>query len=184
MFAALLERIATALEGAGIPYMVIGGQAVLRYGEARLTRDIDLTLGVDVDRLADVLAVTRECGFEVLVDPEVFVRETLVLPCLDPGSGIRLDLLFSFTHYEREAIARAEPVLVGATQVRFATLEDLIIHKVIAGRPRDLEDVRGLLLKNPGVATAFIEGRLEEFALAMGEPFVERFRQILRDSRL
>jgi hypothetical protein len=47
----LLERIALELERAGIPYMVTGGQAVLLYGEPRLTRDIDITLGVSTDQL-------------------------------------------------------------------------------------------------------------------------------------
>ena len=160
MFTALLEKAATALDRADIPYMVTGGQAALRYGEARLTRDIDLALGVDVDRLPEVLTVTVECGFEVLVDPEPFVRETMVLPCLDPGSGIRLDLVFSFSPYKREAIARALPVTIGATPVRFATVEDLVNHKIIAGRPRDLEDVRGILLKNPGLDMVFAEKHL------------------------
>lgn len=182
MFTALLEKVATALDGSGIPYMVIGGQAVLRYGEARLTRDIDLTLGVDVDRLPDVLAVTAACGFEVLVDPEPFVRETMVLPCRDPGSGIRLDLVFSFSPYEREAIARAGPVTIGATQVRFATVEDLVIHKIIAGRPRDLEDVRGILLKNPGLDMVFVEEHLEAIGSAVGEPYRERLREVRLDA--
>jgi hypothetical protein len=34
--------------------MVIGGQAVLLHGESRLTRDIDITLGVDASRLEKV----------------------------------------------------------------------------------------------------------------------------------
>jgi hypothetical protein len=181
MFAALLEKIASALDRAGLPYMVIGGQAVLRYGEARLTRDIDLTLGVDVDRLPDVLLVTAECGFDVLVDPEPFVRETMVLPCRDPGSGIRLDLVFSFSPYEREAIARALPVTIGATPVRFAAVEDLVIHKIIAGRPRDLEDVRGILLKNPGFDMAFVDEHLDAIGSAVGEPYHERFREVSLD---
>jgi hypothetical protein len=35
MFESLLERIALTLEQAHIPYMIIGGQAVLLYGEPR-----------------------------------------------------------------------------------------------------------------------------------------------------
>jgi len=38
----LLVNLAKALDEAGIPYMLIGGQAVLIYGEPRLTRDIDV----------------------------------------------------------------------------------------------------------------------------------------------
>ncbi len=180
MFAALIEKIAVELERANIPYMVIGGQAVLLYGEPRLTRDIDLTLGADVDRLDDVLAVARSCGLETLVD-SAFVRQTMVLPCRDPASGIRVDLVFSYSPYEREAVARSRPVPLGAAQVRFATVEDLVIHKVVAGRARDLEDVRGILLRNPGVDLAFVEARLTEFEDALGEPFMDRLRGIRRD---
>ena len=42
MFKTLLKKIVEQLEKAGIPYMVIGGQAVLVYGEPRLTKDKDL----------------------------------------------------------------------------------------------------------------------------------------------
>lgn len=44
MFQALLQQIARGLDSRGIPYMLIGGQAVLLYGEPRLTRDVDVTL--------------------------------------------------------------------------------------------------------------------------------------------
>jgi hypothetical protein len=40
--------------------MVIGGQAVLLYAEPRLTRDIDITLGLSVNRLPTLL----EADFE------------------------------------------------------------------------------------------------------------------------
>lgn len=62
MFAELLERLARTLEQAHLPYMVIGGQAVLLYGEPRLTRDIDITPGVDVDRQADVNGAATSLG--------------------------------------------------------------------------------------------------------------------------
>lgn len=57
MFAALLEKIALKLEELNIPYMVIGGQAVLLYGEPRLTRDIGVTLGVGTEAIVRLLAV-------------------------------------------------------------------------------------------------------------------------------
>jgi hypothetical protein len=38
LFEEILSRIARELDSGGLPYMVIGGQAVLRYGEPRLTR--------------------------------------------------------------------------------------------------------------------------------------------------
>jgi hypothetical protein len=179
MLERLLEKIALTLHAAGIPYMIIGGQAVLLYGEPRLTKDIDITLGAGLDRLPDVLAAALEIGLRTLVDPETFTRQTMVLPCLDPGSGIRVDLIFSFTPYEQLAISRARAVLIGKTEVCFSSLEDLVIHKLIAGRARDLEDVKIILLKNPEAKLAYIRQWLAEFAAATGERYTERLNEIL-----
>jgi len=181
MFRRLLEQIALGLENAGIPYMVVGGQALLLYGEPRLTRDIDVTLGVGPDRLGDVLNLVTDWGWQVLVEssPE-FVQETLVLPCLDPPSNIRIDLMFSFTAYERQAMDRVRTVPVGNAQVRFASVEDLIIHKVVAGRPRDVEDVRGILLKKPALDTPYVRRWLRELDVSLNESFSERFEQLVK----
>ena len=51
MFQTLLRKIAEALRPVDISYMIIGGQAVLLYGEPRLTKDIDVTLSVGVESL-------------------------------------------------------------------------------------------------------------------------------------
>jgi hypothetical protein len=59
MFTQLLEQIALGLEQRQIAYMIIGGQAVLIYGEPRLTRDIDVTLGVGPERVTDLVAFAR-----------------------------------------------------------------------------------------------------------------------------
>ncbi|MEW6247109.1 MAG: nucleotidyl transferase AbiEii/AbiGii toxin family protein [Nitrospirota bacterium] len=179
MFTRLLERLALALDRARIPYMVIGGQAVLLYGEPRLTKDIDVTLGLDVSHLADLQAVAADLRLKVLVEAETFTRQTMVLPCEDPDSGIRVDFIFSNSPYEAVALKRAKSVAIGDAQVRFAALEDLVIHKVVAGRPRDLEDVARLLRKNPKVDRAEIERRLENFSTALHEPFLDRWKRIV-----
>lgn len=179
MFKQLLERLALALDAAGLPYMVIGGQAVLLHGEPRLTRDIDLTLGADLDRLGDLIGLVSAAGLKPLVDPETFTRETLVLPCEDPATRIRVDFILSFSPYERQAIEHAPAVAMGRAAVRFASPEDLIVHKVVAGRPRDLEDVKGVLAKTPAVDLAYIRRWLDEFGRALEQPLVERFDGLL-----
>lgn len=181
MFAQLLERLARALDEARLPYMIIGGQAVLLYGEPRLTRDIDITLGVDVDRQADIIAVATSLGITPLVSPESFTTDTMVLPCLDPASGIRIDFIFSFTPYERQAIDRAARLSIGNTQVRFASVEDLIVHKMLAGRPRDHEDVTGILLKQPHHDMAYIRHWLAQFATTVNQPLTEQFETLLKN---
>ena len=177
----LLSNLARALNEAGIPYMVIGGQAVLVYGEPRLTRDIDITLGLTPEGLPTVLALAQKVGLRVLVDdPDAFVQRTWVLPCQDPDSGLRVDFIFSWTPYEQQAIARARAISVQGNAVYFASPEDVIIHKVLAGRPRDMEDVRSILRKQK-VDEQYITKWLRQFEEAFNQPLINRFRKILQE---
>ena len=73
----------------------------------------------------------------------------MVLPCSDPSTGIHVDFILSFSPYEKTALGRARRIKVGQADVVFVLLEDLVIHKILAGRPRDLEDVRHVLIRNP-----------------------------------
>lgn len=180
MFDETLARIAASLESAGIPYMIIGGQAVLLYGEPRLTRDIDITLGIDIDRLEALLAVVRHLSLKPLPeDAAAFVRQTMVLPTLDEATGIRVDFIFSFTPYESQAILRAKKVRILDQDVCFAAVEDLIIHKIFAGRPRDIEDVQTVILKNAAMDIPYIEEWLKAFdAVSDEKNFLAAFREI------
>ncbi|MBM2840439.1 MAG: hypothetical protein HW412_967 [Bacteroidetes bacterium] len=179
MFETLLIKLATALQQAGIPYMVIGGQAVLQYGEPRLTRDIDITLGVDSDRLSDVLALAQQIGLQPAVENvESFVKTTNVLPVSEEATGIRVDLVFSFSQYEQAAIEHANPISVGNSFVRYANVEDTIIHKIVAGRPRDLEDVKGMLTRHPNHDAAYIEKWLKSLGQSLTIDLIARFKSI------
>jgi len=182
MFQELLARIAGELDSRGLPYMVIGGQAVLLYGEPRLTRDIDITLGVGKESLPQVIQATAACGLEPIPEnAEDFVRRTMVLPVLEGKSGIRVDFIFSFTPYERQAISRAREVALGGGTVKFAAPEDLIIHKLFAGRPQDESDVRSVILKNRDIDPAYIRRWLREFDSSFpGKGFTASFDNLLK----
>ena len=182
MFEKLLKELAEALQRAGVPYMVFGGQAVLLYGEPRLTRDIDISLGIDPNHPAPVLAMIAELGLRSLVDDvEEFLRQTFVLPVLHAESGIRIDFVFSFSPYEHQAIGRARTVPIDGVNVRFVALEDLIVQKVIAGRPRDLDDAEKVIVKNPGFDRAYVEKWLREFDQELESQFLLVFQQMMAD---
>jgi predicted nucleotidyltransferase len=182
MFQRLLKKISRELRKASIPYMVIGGQAVLLYGEPRLTRDIDITLGIGVNDLDKIKKIVLIIGLKILVkNGKEFVERNMVLPTLEKKSGIRVDFIFSFSPYERQAIERAKDIKLGRTLVRFASLEDVVIHKVIAGRARDMEDVKSILLKNPKYDSSEIARWLKEFDHSLGENFLKVFRRIEKE---
>lgn len=169
-FGPLLARLARTLRAHEVPFMLIGGQAVLLHGEPRLTLDVDVTLGVSPKALGTVLAACDAMGMDPLPGAvEDFVRETFVLPVADPATSIRIDLIFSTTPFEAAAIDRAVHVEIAGERVPFATAEDLIIHKLFAGRPRDLEDVDGIVRrKGRGLDWDYLMSWAEEFAAIPG----------------
>ena len=78
LFIPLLERLASTISAAGVRYMVIGGQAVIQYGESRLTEDVDITIGIDAGdwRRADGLLRTadlipRTANYEMLAEANI-----------------------------------------------------------------------------------------------------------------
>lgn len=73
--------------------------------------------------------------------------------------------------------------MLGGQPVQFAAPEDLIIHKMLAGRAVDLEDVKNIILKNrSGIAMNYIEKWLNEFEkIDEGKGLLQRFRNILKD---
>jgi predicted nucleotidyltransferase len=183
MFEKLLEKIAKVLNTTSIPYMVVGGQAVLLYGRPRLTRDIDITLGVNVDRLPDMVNAVATMDLNIIPeDYKTFVERTFVLPVKDEKSGIRVDFIFSFTPYEQQALQRVNKVKIKGALVNFASAEDVIIHKVFSGRPIDLEDVRSIMIKNPDFDVQYIRDWLGEFDKSFeGKGFLCCFEEVLKD---
>ncbi|MFZ0928041.1 MAG: nucleotidyl transferase AbiEii/AbiGii toxin family protein [Syntrophobacteraceae bacterium] len=186
MFEDLLVSIAQALKKNGLPYMIIGGQAVLLYGTPRMTKDIDITLGVDVENLDKTVEIVRRVGLEIIPESfEAFVKETFVLPTKDRSSGIRVDFIFSFIPYGRQAIDRANPVFLQDTAVMFASVEDVMIHKVFAGRPRDIEDVRSIILKNPDFDREYTRKWLREFDRSIESGgFTRQLEDLLKEADL
>ena len=181
MYQKLLAKLGQALESAHLPYMVVGGQAVLLHGEPRLTRDIDITVGVDASELPRVRRATEGIGLAPSVtDVESFVRRTNVLPLSDPATFLRVDVIFSFTPYEAEAIGRAVGVVFEDVTVRFASVEDLIIHKLVAGRSRDIEDVAGLLTRNHALDEMYLNRWLASFREIVHRDLVEELNALKR----
>ena len=180
MFEKTLKKLAASLTKAKVPYMVIGGQAVLVYGEPRFTRDIDVTLGIGTEDINEILAVCKKARLiPIEKDIKSFVSETMVLPAKDSATGIRVDFIFSFTPYEAKAIKRARKLKFGRQPVNFASPEDVIIHKIFSGRPRDLEDVHGILLRGRRLDKNYIVRWLKEFDQTfLGKNFLFSFQAL------
>jgi predicted nucleotidyltransferase len=182
VFQALLQKIAAILDANGISYIIIGGHAVFVYGEFRATKDIDFSLALTPDDLPRFLPIVEKAGLQPMVpDGPLFARKNWFLPCSDSDTGLRVDFIFTITPFERDAISRANRVQVDGQFIRYVAVDDLVIQKIVAGRPRDLDDVRTIFLKTPNLNLPFIESVLRQFEEALSESLVETFRSVLNN---
>jgi hypothetical protein len=166
-----------------IPYVIIGGIAVQRWGEPRLTIDVDLAIllppGAEERWLREIAAAFPPR----LKDAVAFALEHRVLPVEVPGAG-PADLTLVLPGFEEEAIARAIDYDVGdGRRVRLCTAEDLVVYKCVAGRPQDVLDVEGIVHRQgAALDAARIRRWLEEFArLTDDHEIVARFEQLWRE---
>ncbi len=144
-FPAALRDLVAAMDDIGRPWMVIGGIAVVAHGLPRATIDVDATLAAANTDTGNVLRVLERHGFVARIpEAESFARRHQVLLLVHQASGVPLDLTFAWLPFEEEALSRARAVAFPGVDVPVVALDDLLIYKLVASRPRDLDDVERL----------------------------------------
>lgn len=111
--------------------------------------------------------------------PAAFAAENLVLLLRHASTGIPVDISLALQTFEAEAAAQAEPRTLGKVGVRVVPLTALLIYKMVAGRPKDLEDVRALLATGEEFDAAAVVSTLEEFDALLDTNRASDFRRLL-----
>jgi len=156
-------------EREGFAFCFIGGIALQRYGEARVTRDVDLAVLTgfgDEERVAQ--GFLREFSPRI-PDALAFALEHRVL--LLEVAGIGVDLSLAALPYEEEMISRATLFeLLPGRALRTCSPEDLIVLKAFAARPQDWIDVDNVIVRQPVLDWGYILPRISMLAELKEEP--------------
>ncbi len=116
------------------------------WGRPRLSADIDVTAEIELAEVPRFLEASRGAGFEPrTANAHDFVTRTRVLPLVHSASGLPVDIVLAGPGLEEEFLDRAVPVKLGGVEVPVLSAEDLVVTKILAGRAKDIEDVRGIL---------------------------------------
>jgi hypothetical protein len=92
-----------------------------------------------------LVAALEKRGFKPSFKDAAFVAATRVLPVVHKATGLPVDIVLGGPGLEGLFAAAAEKVKVGRLLVPVATATHLVVMKVLAGRPKDIEDAAALL---------------------------------------
>jgi hypothetical protein len=159
----------------------IGGLAVQRWGEPRVTRDIDLTLLTGFGNEEHFIDTLLEKYAARIQDAREFALRRRVLLLVTPAEA-GIDVLLAALPYEEKLIDRATPFTFGpGLEIRTCSAEDLIVLKLFASRPLDIRDAEGVAVRNTErLDWSFIEDQLRQLAEAKEDPEVLRALARLR----
>lgn len=126
----------------GRPACLIGGLVVARWGEPRVTQDVDATVLADFGEETAVVAALLSRYRSREADPETFAK-VYRLALLEAPNGVLIDVSFAAFPFEREVLDRSSLWQVTPeVQLNTCSAEDLIIFKLVAARSLDIHDVQ------------------------------------------
>ena len=153
-------------------FSIIGGIALLRWGEPRFTLDVDVTLltgfGGENEYITSILA----SGYRGCI-PEAaeFARRNRVL-LVDSPRGVPIDIALGGLPFEVLVVERSSAFEFEAgCSLRTCSAEDLIVLKLFAFRTRDILDVETIAIRQRGrLDWAYIETQLLPLAELKEQP--------------
>lgn len=164
-----LKAVAAVFAANELDWYVFGAQAVVVRGSPRATQDVDITVALHGLAAEDLEQALVAAGFRHRYPDlaEELLRDGSVFTLFGPG-GMDVDVVLAGSGLEALAMTRATPAFIDGVEVPVASATDLVVMKVLAGRGKDLDDVRALL---GGGEVDLIEARdvLEQFEQALGQ---------------
>lgn len=137
-----IEKLLKSLNAHNVEFVIIGATAFPIHGYARATLDIDIFIRPEPKNAIHALHALRDFGYDTaditvedLLTRKVLIRQYLVETDIHPFvSGVTFDQVW------KNRISAT----YGKEKVFYASLDDLIVMKESAGRPKDLEDIKVL----------------------------------------
>jgi predicted nucleotidyltransferase len=163
-----IEQVLSALNAAGVRYLVAGGVAVVLHGHLRTTADLDLVVSLEPANARRAIEALTGLGYHprAPVAAERFAEATERAAWIaDKGltvfslwstrlPSLEVDLFVREPFNFEQAWERRVTVSLDTTTATVVALTDLLALKREARRPQDLADVEALLALHPAGRTS------------------------------
>ena len=128
----ILKRLKLVLEDIKIKYVIVGGIAVIHYGFARTTRDIDLIIEDNPSKFSQLISSLNTHNFDVLED-QFFMgyKEKTHVSIFDKKTPMWIDLKVAQKKMELDVLNNAIKKKIFNDELYIAPLEYVLIGKLV-----------------------------------------------------
>ena len=148
-----LDKILKVVSREHISVMFMGGIAVSLWGQPRTTYDIDAVIGISGSEADKFLLEASKQNFAYdkkkpvkIIQKSAFI--TLAYPL--KTHKIYIDLFLASDEYQKLALSRRKEINLSGRKIPVISAEDLILYKLLAGRTKDIDDVREIFASQKG----------------------------------
>jgi len=161
-------------------YCIIGGLAVQRWGEPRLTLDADITLLTEIGDEERYVRELLGTFHPRIPDALEFALSRRVL-LIKTSSGKDIDISLGALLFEVTMIRRAiQQEFVPGLVLPCCTAEDLFVMKAYASRPKDWMDAESIVVRQTKLNRAYILKQLAVLCELKETPeIMDRARRVL-----
>lgn len=142
-----LSQVTALLSALGIKYALIGGLGVAVRGNVRATSDVDILMSVPQLGLPRFLEAMSELGADVDITRSIRDWNDGGMLAIESAEGVQIDFLKPVVPAFHRIIERATTESFWGQDLQVADAEGLVLMKLLAFRPLDQEDIRGILAR-------------------------------------
>jgi hypothetical protein len=142
----VLAALRASFDSLGVRWYLFGAQAAIYHGVARLTADIDVTIQPGLHSTRELVTTLEANGFGLrMTASDAFVARTRVLPLVHSSTRLPVDVVLAGPGLEERFLDHAESHVLEGVRIPIAAAEDLVTMKLLAARPKDLDDAERML---------------------------------------
>lgn len=169
------------LRKAETPYMLTGAIASSYYGLPRTTYDIDVVVDPQLMDANKFINLARGAGFKVHKQEILELIRVGNRFTMQSRGGFKIDFWLARTEFERMAFKRKRRAKIYNQVIWVCSPEDIILSKLRSGRPRDIEDIEGMLARLKRLDKNYLLSWASEFNLkAQLKKIMKKYRLLLR----
>ncbi|MEE8167519.1 MAG: DUF6036 family nucleotidyltransferase [Candidatus Hydrothermarchaeales archaeon] len=177
-----LREFVLALDELKMDYVIVGGIAVASWGNVRTTRDVDVIISLDKDKIERFVDVLSGHGFSATMDSILdSLKERSHFTIFDKHSEYHVDAKGVYSNRERRTLETKREVKIKTLKCYIAAPEDIIANKLVFGSEQDVKDAEGIYARQlPKLDLEYLERICVEMGIVKElEALKKRFEKYL-----